>query len=140
MERISLKPAKTINPNDDNPKLIPGTKEENVVCAFMSLSLNTKQTVTAQQFLTVFIELMKTIYAGVKVNFNLQPQLKNSNILKAVTALKGQQHKFLEKDFFLEIVKFLCQGNELFLTEAKNAYSEFEGTLLLSAFFPGTKY
>ena len=129
MQKIKINPQ--VDPRNYN-NLIEGTPEENIFCAFLGLTISPCFSVSAEQFLMVYIEMAKTVYAGAYIG--TQPNLKDSRILVDIRILKGVEQNLLERSLFLKIVRFLSGENEKFCLEAAEQFTVFEAKLLVSHF------
>jgi hypothetical protein len=133
-----ISPKVEINPNGYlGQNFIEGTAEEKAFCAFIGLTANRDIYLSPKQFLMIYIELVKMVYAGLEIDLNLYPCLRETKIIEDIHTLRGKQLGSLFKAFVFEnIVFFLTGEDEKFLQEARNEFLLFEAKLVLSQFFP----
>jgi len=134
----TIKPRRKVDPNKyQTQRFIKGSAEEKTFCAFLCFTASRTISLNPKQFLMVYIEMLKTVYAGLQIDFKLQPILKNTQLAKDIHQLKGGELKsLLEQSVFEKIVFFLFGGDKKFCAEAKIEFTIFEAKLLLSDFFP----
>ena len=137
MLQTKIKPRHEFDPNGyQNQKFLIGSAEEKTFCAFLSLTASRNVLLNPQQFLIIYIEMIKTVHAGLKINYKLHPDLKGTQIVKDVDQLKGKDlGVLLQHSVFEKIVFFLTGGDKKFREEAKKEFSIHEAKLLVSHFF-----
>jgi len=138
MQSINIEPEVRIDPNDYH-NLIEGEREENILCAFLGLTINPNMRVTPEQFFSVYKTMVQYAYAGININTTVQKHLDGTKIIEEIRSLKGSEYQLLDRKICVKIARFLTNDNVQFCKELDNVFFKFEAELLVSQFMPRAK-
>lgn len=116
---------------------IKGTEHENILCAALVAMGNVGISLTATNFLHIYIWFVQTLYAGIEVDLRLHPRLKDSRLLEAARGMKEQEDStLLSRETILKIADFISGGDWGFREALSAEIGVWEAKLLLSQFSP----
>lgn len=133
--QITEETKKRITPQ--NYTKLPLTKQERVLCALI-VNLSTKETtLTAENFLQIYNWFVGTLHQGIKIDFEIHPSIKDTELLNEAYLLKGDEtENLINRKSCIEIAKLISNNDETFARELDSCYTEFEVKLLLFSFSP----
>jgi hypothetical protein len=124
--------------NLDAYHCIDGSDEGNILTALFVALGTPGFAITAKQFLAVYIWLVQTLYAGIRVDFGRYPKLAGTRLW--TDAYNMQHHatpNLLEPDSILRTARFVSVNDPTFMEALDTEITMWEATMLVSQFFPG---
>ena len=121
----------------NNYHCIEGNKEENIFAAIIIVLMVTGEHITPKQFLTVCVEVAKVLYAGIQIDLDRHPRMRDSRLLADARAMKGfNGTSHLSEGALVNIANRITGNDRGFEEALKSEISLWEARLLFSQFFP----
>jgi len=122
----------------ENYTELPGTRDENILCALLVNTCASTIPITPDSFLYLYNWFAVTLHKGIKIDFSKCPSLENSQLVNDALRLKGYEtDSLLNRNSCTRIANLISNENEVFAKELDFVYTNFEAKLILSAFMPG---
>ena len=135
---IQILPETKMRISIENYTELPGTLNENILCALMVNTCASTRPITPDLFLNLYKWLADMVYQGINVDFTVHPLLKDSQLLKDALRLKGDETENLKsRRSCMQIANMISNHNEDFAKELNSVYTNSEAKLLVSAFLRG---
>ncbi|MFA4818353.1 MAG: hypothetical protein WC621_00760 [Patescibacteria group bacterium] len=89
-----------------------GSQEENILCAIFILFSTADMPIEPEQFLKIYIAMVKTLYIGLNISPELHPTAQDSKLANDVRSMKGIiNNNLLKREVIKKIANFIIDGS-----------------------------